>query len=86
MHDSHEGETEYYDRAIGDPVQSKRLFDAKKSPETIEHLPEEKHSLSQADGAWWYYVYCIVCLWKQQKVTSFGGESESSEFFYPMAQ
>ena len=41
MHNGHEGETEHYDRAVRDFVQSKWLFDAENSPETIEYLKEK---------------------------------------------
>ena len=42
VHDGHERETEHYDRAIGDLVQSKRLLDAKNSPESVEDLKEKE--------------------------------------------
>ena len=42
MHDGHERETEYYHRAVGDLVQSERLLDTKKTPETIKYLQESQ--------------------------------------------
>lgn len=50
MHDGHEGETEHDDRAIGDFVQSKRLFDAKNPPEPIEHLKGKDKQSRATDG------------------------------------
>ena len=44
MHDSHQRETEYYDGAIRNLVQSKWLFDAKKSPEAIEYLHDKQNN------------------------------------------